>query len=515
MSFKDLSTSMLLVSAAFYISMISKCEATLRVSARARERTLFDAPLRASEALALHYVYKPPCPPVSQQYDILPSHLVLTFVLLALVPTGNYLQLTSRHGLRELLAALQRQRSYAQAVRTPLVNGQDARKAPTNCRSRTRPSQTVILGANGMPRGPMYDGRWSVTPSLIAIRSRMRAGASHGCAFGIGAVRAYGTLIARRGAPLVAELEMRAGGPGGGPRDVFWRLCPSSWIPGLHRGLPIARPGTTAYRKLAAERVLARREENGVMKDLFHHIAGLDSPPPPPLPQIMADASIAIIADADTAPGAVGCVFAYLFSHPEAYRKLTEEIDHTFSLSLIDTELDTHRLSEMPFLNAVKNEALRLQPALTAQLQRAYPAGSGSSGSHLSELKLNLPLAGFIPEGSAVQFPMNITSPTATRRASAPGRLFPAPETAAAPAGRFRTNRAAFVPSSLDRPMDCAEKRRARSPCSCSSPSTCASRARFYLAGEGGAAAGRGPEMRSKRFPSHKKGQKGYVVMQA
>jgi len=110
--------------------------------------------------------------------------------------------------------------------------------------------------------------------------------------------------------------------------------------------------------------------------------------------QLIADGVLAIVAGSDTTSTVFSCAFYFLLTHPAAYERLQAEIDAAFPLDEGDP-FDTTKLAEMPFLNAVINETMRLLPPVPSNLQRAPAPGSG--GKSIGKL--------FIPEGVSIQVP--------------------------------------------------------------------------------------------------------------
>ena len=70
----------------------------------------------------------------------------------------------------------------------------------------------------------------------------------------------------------------------------------------------------------------------------------------PSLPTMIADGLLAIIAGSDTTSTVLTSVVYYLVKHPEAYKRLRDEIAETFLPG--EEPTDAARLSRMPWLNA-------------------------------------------------------------------------------------------------------------------------------------------------------------------
>ncbi len=77
----------------------------------------------------------------------------------------------------------------------------------------------------------------------------------------------------------------------------------------------------------------------------------LPDKPPPPLRELADDGVLAVVAGSDTASLTMTSVFYLLLTHPEAYTKLQEEIDTSYSPGEPDAGTKHHR--EMPYLHAV------------------------------------------------------------------------------------------------------------------------------------------------------------------
>jgi len=139
-----------------------------------------------------------------------------------------------------------------------------------------------------------------------------------------------------------------------------------------------------------------RRTERGSnVKDVFHYLINEDSEEGyTPEDLVVADSLVAIVAGSDSTATVLSGVFYYLMANPLARKRLQAEIDAVFP-PLEGNPFDATALASMPYLNAVINEVLRLQPPLPIALQRSPLPGTG--GKQVG--------AEFIPEGTAINLP--------------------------------------------------------------------------------------------------------------
>ncbi|KAH8118801.1 high nitrogen upregulated cytochrome P450 monooxygenase 2 [Phellopilus nigrolimitatus] len=299
-----------------------------------------------------------------------------------------------------------------------------------------------MIGPDGMPKGPLMDGRRTpdAPPNVIAARNF----ADHALkrkpwmhAFSSAALRDYGPNITRRALQLAEELDkfafkekvrnaesvnlttwlsyfafdfmgdmafgggfelMREGDVNGiwgmmteQIRVLAWQQR-LAWSTRMLYKIPVAVEAVTKFRQFTMKCALQRKESASTVKDLFYYLNNEDDDEEskPPLSLIIENGEVAIIAGSDTTSTVMSGIFYHLLANPDIYRRLQDEIDVAFPLGEGDP-LDTTRLSELTFLNAVINETLRLQPSVLT-LQRAPAVGSGGKrlGNH------------FIPEGTAI-----------------------------------------------------------------------------------------------------------------
>jgi cytochrome P450 len=81
-----------------------------------------------------------------------------------------------------------------------------------------------------------------------------------------------------------------------------------------------------------------------------------------------------IAAGSDTTAVTLSALFYYLLKHPPSYQRLQEEIDAASATGLIDDPITFRQALNLPYLQAVIKEALRLHPATGLGLQRCVPA---------------------------------------------------------------------------------------------------------------------------------------------
>ncbi|KAL5498826.1 hypothetical protein ACEPAH_2181 [Sanghuangporus vaninii] len=307
---------------------------------------------------------------------------------------------------------------------------------------------SVISSAlsDGMPKGPMWKARTphSSAPTLIAIRSTQehaRRRKRWNRAFNSSAVKEYEQVVQKRALQLISELEKRsvkngvhsvslaewisffatdfmgdmAFGGGfelmrdGGDKEGVWTVLESGmrtaaivhhvpWIMPLLRKLPFPRHARSLTR------------------DLFYHLIDEDNVEivSPTDSEIVSDGALAIIAGSDTTSTTLSGLIYYLMSHPLDYRRLQNEIDSAFPPGEGDP-FDTLKLSEMPFLNAVINETMRLQLPVPTYLQRSPEAGTG--GKWIGD--------SYISEGTAVIVPPYVLFRDPAYFSPAPNNFWP------------------------------------------------------------------------------------------
>ncbi|KIM30076.1 hypothetical protein M408DRAFT_328481 [Serendipita vermifera MAFF 305830] len=117
--------------------------------------------------------------------------------------------------------------------------------------------------------------------------------------------------------------------------------------------------------------IATRRKNRGVRRDLLElMLYGRD----PKTNEGLTDENIRaqlitfLVAGHETTSGLLSFVMYYLLKHPDAYRKLQEEVDSVLGRDPIMPE----HLSKLPYVTAVLRESLRLSPTVPLNLVQAF-----------------------------------------------------------------------------------------------------------------------------------------------
>ncbi|KAJ6457611.1 cytochrome P450 [Mycena sanguinolenta] len=361
-----------------------------------------------------------------------------------------------------------------------------------------------ILGSDGMPKGPLWDGR------VILSMNRKSAAAKEAArgqlintrdpevhaksrknwnrAFIPAAIKGYEPMLIRRVAQLVEALgagtdtsvdlsqwlsffsfdfmgDIAFGGGfelmRDGDRNGLWHILERGlYLPALTQQIPwvvdfisyfsmVGKKERDALQKFALNQATRRLQEGAIHNDLFYYLMdkkGADDKPMP-LPLVVSNALLAIIAGADTSATVLSNTFFLLLSHPESYERLQSEIDSVFPLGGKEPT-DTALLSSLPYLNAVIRESLRLFPPVATSLQRAPTVGTGSK-----VLGENF----VIPEGTSVVVPPYTIHRDPRNFSPNPDKYIPDRWLAKDDDLKFVTNDDAFIPFSSG-PANCVGK---------------------------------------------------------
>ncbi|KAF8253258.1 cytochrome P450 [Wilcoxina mikolae CBS 423.85] len=85
----------------------------------------------------------------------------------------------------------------------------------------------------------------------------------------------------------------------------------------------------------------------------------------------MDDVRLIIIAGSDSLAVTISAIMYYLASNPAIYKKLQSILDSIFPGG--DSEYSYTKAASIPYLDAIINEALRLQPPAISSLPRVTP----------------------------------------------------------------------------------------------------------------------------------------------
>ncbi|KAF9261542.1 high nitrogen upregulated cytochrome P450 monooxygenase 2 [Marasmius fiardii PR-910] len=296
-----------------------------------------------------------------------------------------------------------------------------------------------IMGRDGIPKGPFWDGRIPETQKIYALPAirdldeHRRRRIPWSKAFTTNALKEYEVLVKAKTDLFIERLSstgqngkndveigkwlryytydlmtdfvfsggsnmLHEGDPEGlwdEIRDGLVRAMYGSHVPWLGRisyRLP-ARffRGLHAFRNNSIRRAMKRKEEGSERKDLYYYLLDEGNPhAKSTVPQAIADASAAVLAGSDTTSMTLAMVIYYLLSHPKIYERLKQEID-----TAEDDWNDTSVQAKMGYLNAVINETLRLWPAALNGSARGIKAHSPGK----------IILDRYIPPGTNVNIP--------------------------------------------------------------------------------------------------------------
>ncbi|KAK7042191.1 cytochrome P450 [Favolaschia claudopus] len=301
----------------------------------------------------------------------------------------------------------------------------------------------AIMGSNGMPKGPLWNGRtisrsgqkeeWAkeaARRNLIGARdpkNHAEARQTWNRAFSTAAIKGYEPVLRRRVTQLIEALAARKDASvdlsqwlsffslGGGfelmhdgDSHGHWQTLEAGmvlptitqqipWCLDFFLDLPAVGKEIKALAKFALNIAKKRAKDGSVHNDLFYYLIDdkrADSRPYP-FPLAVSNAVVAIIAGVDTTATVLSNTFFFLITHPESYKRLQRELDEAFPLGSKEPT-DSALLASLPYLNAVIKESSRVFPPVPTSLQRAPTPGSG--GRLLSD-------GFFIPEGTSITVP--------------------------------------------------------------------------------------------------------------
>jgi hypothetical protein len=155
---------------------------------------------------------------------------------------------------------------------------------------------------------------------------------------------------------------------------LYWLHDYLSPIIGNHLGIT-ARHG--AIRDLALSEVTSRKERGSDRNDILSKLFRVHDEKPKQLDEmgVVSMATSNIAAGSDTTAISTRAIIYYLLKNPSTLQKLREEVDQRRKEGKLSDLVKLNEADDMPYLQAVMYEALRLHPAVGMALPRVVPEG--------------------------------------------------------------------------------------------------------------------------------------------
>ncbi|PTB64968.1 cytochrome P450 [Trichoderma citrinoviride] len=148
---------------------------------------------------------------------------------------------------------------------------------------------------------------------------------------------------------------------------VPWLLSMISKVPGAAAGF--SRFTTWCHQQLQEKPTLKDQGPRDIISWLIKAVTEGDPSAPPGEMAIQEDARLLIIAGSDTTSAALANALYYLASNPRTYRRLQASLRDQFPGGVIDWSYEKN----IPYLDYVINETLRLKPSVPGGLPRVTP----------------------------------------------------------------------------------------------------------------------------------------------
>lgn len=91
--------------------------------------------------------------------------------------------------------------------------------------------------------------------------------------------------------------------------------------------------------------------------------------------QVATESLLQVLAGSDTTASAIRFTMLHLLANPPAYQKLVREIDEGIASGNISSPIKDSEARQMPYLQAVIKEGLRVMPPVGAALYKTVPEG--------------------------------------------------------------------------------------------------------------------------------------------
>ncbi|KAI0821898.1 high nitrogen upregulated cytochrome P450 monooxygenase 2 [Trametes gibbosa] len=294
--------------------------------------------------------------------------------------------------------------------------GDVVRTGPNELSVRDPSLLNDIYGVCGLPHSSMYVGRLltSTNLPLVGIMNtdeHLERRKSWARAFTPAALKEYQPMLAARAMQLADALgrqdgeadisrwvncfsydfmsDMAFGGGSellrdGDAENTGWHILDNSlpaatftshvpWLGPYLGRIPMLTAAQAQMVSHCKGLTLRRLRQGSALKDIFHYLNEEDRPgnSAPPLSRLTNEGILAVIAGADTTSSALTSIFFCLLTHPEAYRRLREEIDRFYPPGEDPCNLQHHL--DMHYLSAVINEGMRVWPPVPSGVQRLVP----------------------------------------------------------------------------------------------------------------------------------------------
>nr|BAL05078.1 cytochrome P450 [Phanerodontia chrysosporium] len=278
-----------------------------------------------------------------------------------------------------------------------------------------------LMGAQGLAKGPSWSGRSMFPPisPLIGIRDpaeHARRRRPWNRAFNTNGIKEFMPTIQTRVQQLAEHLGERHGQAldlaewfsfftydfmgdmifggwtemmrDGGDLQGLWTRVKAGlhagmvpehvpWVAYYAKKIPSVVRKVSEMRGMGISRAKMRYQQGSTSKDLFYYLSNEDGSekvtPPPEV--VTSDGALALVAGSDTTSSVLSNLFYCLLRDPVSYKRLQEEVDKFYPPG--ENSLDPRHINNMPFLEAVINEAMRLYPVVPSGSQRSPEIGKG------------------------------------------------------------------------------------------------------------------------------------------
>ncbi|EKM51676.1 uncharacterized protein PHACADRAFT_212308 [Phanerochaete carnosa HHB-10118-sp] len=325
-------------------------------------------------------------------YRISPFHPLARYPGPLLAKVTKFYHVAKVYSGKQQRYAKQMHETYGDIVRT----------GPNEVIIRDASCITPLLGSQGFPKGPMYEGRhlWPKVPSLIGLRDpkeHQRRRRPWNRAFNTASLKDFNPIIQHRHGLDIFTYDFMGdlvyGGwtemlREGGDHNGLWKVLKSGikasfvyehmpWLSYYGKMLPGGVDAIKKMHAMAFSQTEKRYASGSTSRDLFYFLGNEDGAEKvdPPRSLVISDGLLALIAGADTTSTVLASTFYCILRNPEAYKRLQAEVDKFYPPG--EDSLDPRHLPEMQYLEAILMETLRLFPAVPSGSQRAPEIGTG------------------------------------------------------------------------------------------------------------------------------------------